>query len=224
MTNKFLLNRSGMSPEVTCRKDRHAIEPIVSRFSLASLICLCMLTIGVGQMWGAEVTLTFTTDAGRAAFTPDLPTPSKANSSSALTTGSPYTQSNISITVATGSSPTTPAIFWKDKTDVSDGNTDLRIYREAKSGSGLSGNTLTISSTYTITALTINGSSLTGLTTPTGTSGGTGTAKTWSGSATSITYTNTSTNNIPITSIVVTYTTGSCSDPAAPSTSNSSIL
>ena len=58
MTNKFLLNRSGMSPEVTCRKGRHAIESIVSRFSLASLICLCMLTVGSGNAWGASVTLT----------------------------------------------------------------------------------------------------------------------------------------------------------------------
>lgn len=54
MTNKFLLNRSGMSPEVTCRKGRHAIESIVSRLCLASLICLCMLTVGVGQMWGSS--------------------------------------------------------------------------------------------------------------------------------------------------------------------------
>lgn len=54
MKNLFLLNRSGMSPEVTCRKGRHAIESIVSRFSLVSLICLCMLTIGSGNVWGAE--------------------------------------------------------------------------------------------------------------------------------------------------------------------------
>ena len=25
---------------------------VVSRFSLASLICLCMLTVGVGNVWG----------------------------------------------------------------------------------------------------------------------------------------------------------------------------
>lgn len=50
MKNLFLLNRSGMSPEVTCRNGRHAIESIVSRFSLASLICLCMLTVGVGNV------------------------------------------------------------------------------------------------------------------------------------------------------------------------------
>lgn len=58
MKNLFLLNRSGMSPEVTCRKGRHAIESIVSRFSLVSLICLFMLTIGSGNAWGATYTIT----------------------------------------------------------------------------------------------------------------------------------------------------------------------
>lgn len=52
-----------MSPEVTCRKGRHAIESIVSRFSLASLICLCMLTIGVGKVWGAATTWTLVESA-----------------------------------------------------------------------------------------------------------------------------------------------------------------
>ncbi len=59
MKNLFLLNRSGMSPEVTCRKGRHAIESIVSRFSVASLICLCMLTIGSGNAWGGQYTYNF---------------------------------------------------------------------------------------------------------------------------------------------------------------------
>ena len=50
MKNLILLYRSGMSHEVTCRKGRHAIESIVSRFSLVSLICLCMLTVGSGNV------------------------------------------------------------------------------------------------------------------------------------------------------------------------------
>ncbi len=50
-----LFNRSGMSPEVTCRKGRHAIESIVSRFSLGSLICVIILTLGVGNAWGTKV-------------------------------------------------------------------------------------------------------------------------------------------------------------------------
>ncbi len=63
MTNKFLLNLLGFNPDVTNRKSRHAIESIVSRFSLASLICLCMLTVGVGQMWGAVLTGDYTSSA-----------------------------------------------------------------------------------------------------------------------------------------------------------------
>ena len=94
MKNLFLLNRSGMSPEVTCRKGRYSLDPILSRLCVvsliyankllnhrttplgrfvlpehlpfskpkvnwllhASLICLCMLTIGSGNVWGASVT------------------------------------------------------------------------------------------------------------------------------------------------------------------------
>ena len=59
MKTKFLLNRSGMSPEVTCRKGRHSLDPILSRLCLASLICLCMLTVGVGNAWGATETFDF---------------------------------------------------------------------------------------------------------------------------------------------------------------------
>ncbi len=58
MKNLFLLNRSGMSPDVTSRKGRHSLDSILSRFCLVSLICLCMLTIGSGNVWGANVTLT----------------------------------------------------------------------------------------------------------------------------------------------------------------------
>ena len=55
MTNKFLLNLLGFNPDVTNRKSRHAIESIVSRLCLAILICLCMLTVGVGNAWGTEL-------------------------------------------------------------------------------------------------------------------------------------------------------------------------
>ena len=39
---------------------RYSLDSHLSRFSLASLICLCMLTVGVGQMWGATSTITLT--------------------------------------------------------------------------------------------------------------------------------------------------------------------
>lgn len=64
MKNLFLLNRSGMGPDVMSRKGRYSLDPILSRLCLASLICLCMLTIGVGQMWGATTyKLTLVTSA-----------------------------------------------------------------------------------------------------------------------------------------------------------------
>ena len=47
MTRKWFGNDSGMT-----------------RFSLASLICLCMLTIGVGNAWGADLTTSWTASSG----------------------------------------------------------------------------------------------------------------------------------------------------------------
>ena len=55
-----LENGSGMTRkrfEIASTKSRKSLDSILSRFSLASLICLCMLTVGVGQMWGAAPTL-----------------------------------------------------------------------------------------------------------------------------------------------------------------------
>ena len=119
-------------------------------FRKALVMSVLLLSVCVGNAWGTEVTLTFTTDAGRAALSPVLPAPSKANSTSALTAGTTYTCSGINISVTKGKSSNTPSIFWKDNTSVTNGNTDLRIYREKDSGTGLSGNTITISSSNTI--------------------------------------------------------------------------
>lgn len=60
MKNLFLLNRLGFNPDLTSSEGRHSLDPILSRFSLVSLICLCMLTIGVGNVWGATSTITLT--------------------------------------------------------------------------------------------------------------------------------------------------------------------
>lgn len=63
MKNKNLLNLVGRekSYEQT-RKSRNSLDSIVTRFSLVSLICLCMLTLGVGNVWGAEKEWDFSTD------------------------------------------------------------------------------------------------------------------------------------------------------------------
>ena len=41
---------------------RYSLDSILSRFSLASLICLCMLTVGVGEVWGADYTYSLKID------------------------------------------------------------------------------------------------------------------------------------------------------------------
>lgn len=55
MKTKNLLNLVGRKSYEQTRKSRHSLESIVSRFSLVSLICLCMLTVGIGNVWGAEM-------------------------------------------------------------------------------------------------------------------------------------------------------------------------
>ena len=110
MTNKFLLNLLGFNPDVTNRKSRHAIESIVSRLCLAILICLCMLTVGVGNAWGATEELTMSEMGWTASST-------KPTSISATT---------ATIAVAKNSAGTAPTYY-------SDG---LRIYGVKKATTG----------------------------------------------------------------------------------------
>lgn len=58
MTTKNLFDLVGRkkSYEQT-RKSRHTLESVVSRLSLGSLICILMLTLGVGYAWGQQATL-----------------------------------------------------------------------------------------------------------------------------------------------------------------------
>ena len=57
MTNfTFLTNLFGQRSEKTTRQSGHTLESIVSRFSLVSLICACMLTLGVGNACGDDLT------------------------------------------------------------------------------------------------------------------------------------------------------------------------
>ena len=43
-----------LNPYLTLTRFRYNLDSHLSRYSLASLICLCMLTVGVGNVWGAE--------------------------------------------------------------------------------------------------------------------------------------------------------------------------
>ena len=50
--------RYGVRSRIPSFLFRYSLDPNLSRFSLASLICLCMLTVGVGNVWGTTSTLT----------------------------------------------------------------------------------------------------------------------------------------------------------------------
>lgn len=65
MKANLLPNCLGLNPYLTVTRFRLSLGSNLSRFSLASLICLCMLTVGVGNVWGASpVTFTTTTSGG----------------------------------------------------------------------------------------------------------------------------------------------------------------
>ncbi|MBR2165551.1 MAG: chitobiase/beta-hexosaminidase C-terminal domain-containing protein [Paludibacteraceae bacterium] len=88
----LLLNRSGDSPDVTRRQCRNSLESIVSRFSLVSLICVLMLTLGVGNVWGAEVVYK----------TAKFGTQADSGTSSNYTSTWTSTYNGFSVTVANG--------------------------------------------------------------------------------------------------------------------------
>ncbi len=57
MTNfNFLLNLLGKGPKETSTQGGQRLGSIVSRLCVVSLICACMLTLGVGNAWGVDVT------------------------------------------------------------------------------------------------------------------------------------------------------------------------
>ena len=76
---------------------RYSLDPNLSRFSLASLICLCMLTVGVGNVWGTDATYTFNTSAGLTAL--GISEPSKGNGTSL---NSSYVVGQITMTATHG--------------------------------------------------------------------------------------------------------------------------
>ena len=48
--NESRMTRERVENDSVVTQER--LGSVVSRFSLASLICLCMLTVGVGNVWG----------------------------------------------------------------------------------------------------------------------------------------------------------------------------
>ena len=66
MTNfTFLTNLFGQRSEKTTRQSGHTLDSIVSRFSLVSLLCACLLTLGVGNVWGDTETYTYSDYTGQ---------------------------------------------------------------------------------------------------------------------------------------------------------------
>ena len=107
MTTKNLFNLVGRekSYEQT-RKSRHALESVVSRLSLGSLICILMLTLGIGNAWGAEelvYTLDGTTTGGSSGYdtASDIEQSSKAWKATGNTTQNPWRIGGKRLTSAT---------------------------------------------------------------------------------------------------------------------------
>ncbi len=57
--SRISLTKPLLNPYLTLTRFRLSLGSNLSRFSLASLICLCMLTIGSGNVWGADMEITY---------------------------------------------------------------------------------------------------------------------------------------------------------------------
>lgn len=91
-------NGSGMT------RKRLGIDSGMTRFSLASLICLCMLTLGVGQMRGAGTTVTYAQSSSSAASVSSgtAPTGSTVTFSNSYSTEDQVTNGNSMALTLTG--------------------------------------------------------------------------------------------------------------------------
>lgn len=164
--------------------------------NLRWLLMNLMLVLGFGNVWGEDVTFTFNTSTGLSELGISLPSSGSGTDLSASTS---YTRGDISMTVTHGSTNTR---VWN-----SNGNYDLRMYK--------SGGSFTLSlSSGAITGISISGTTINTLSSNPGeysSSNGT-----WTGSATSVTFTASATTRI--NTITVTYTSGgsgnSVSDPS----------
>lgn len=146
---------------------------------LKSALLLCALIVGSGSSWATDETLVFNTDAGLTAIGI-----SKPSSGSGTNLGdNTYVQGDVSLSATNGSTETR---VWN-----SSGTTSLRVYN---------GGTLTIEVPVSkdITSIVFTG------TTNFTADGWNSSTKTWSGTANSVTFTNTSSGST-IQTIKVTY-------------------
>ena len=143
------------------------------------MLLLCALIVGSGSLWATDETLVFNTDAGLTAIGI-----SKPSSGSGTNLGdNTYVQGDVSLSATDGSTDTR---VWN-----SSGTTSLRVYN---------GGTLTIEvpASKDITSIVFTG------TTNFTADGWNSSTKTWSGTANSVTFTNTSSGST-IQTIKVTY-------------------
>ena len=216
MKNKNLLNLVGRKSYEQTRKGRYTLDSIVSRLCLVSLLCVLMLTVGVGNVWGENWSYTFST-------TPTW-TPNSGTSRSMTINSATW---SVSTGTATGSPST-----WGEYANayssggITFGNSSKHYYQTIT----LSTNYFT---SYQVSAVTvnllINGSVSTTITVTQGiTTIGTpsySTANDWhdftantnTGTSGTLTLSIATTQAIRIHSISVTYTEPSCTKVAAPS-------
>ena len=125
MTNNFLLNLLGFNPDLTSRQPRVDSLPLVSRQSdllthlgRITAILVLVLTIGVGNVWGANQTYTLVSDLSTLTSTDKVLIVSSNGSSSyyALKNGQQATASNLPETSVTITSNTITADLDADYT------------------------------------------------------------------------------------------------------------
>ena len=156
----------------------------MTRFSLASLICLCMLTVGVGNVWGAVYSLT-----------PDK-TSTGSSSTTYITTLTEFTYAN-----PTGSSITWKMNQWNPsnmqiKTNQSSATSEFRFYNSSAFAGKITKVVMTFSALTLSNTTTTGFQFLGGSSAVTSTSGGAD--GTWNSTAKTITWT-------PATSTNYTY-------------------
>lgn len=157
---------------------------------LKTMLLLCALIVGSSNVWADTETLVFNTDAGLSAL--GITKPSAGNGTNLGSTV--YSQGNVSLSATDGGAATR---VWNKS-----GSTELRVYNNG--GSII----ISISSGYSISSIVF-----TGTTSFTAIDGWTASTKTWTGEATSVTFSASSACNI--NTIAVTYSSTDSRTPIA---------
>ena len=186
---KNILSYLGFNQVTNTRLSLLALDSILSRLCLVSLICVLMLTLGVGNAWGTNASFDYTSSSLWTGWSVTIP----ANNSTGtdLSTSGSYAVGVVTMTVTHGSS--THTRLWKN----SSGTLEFRFY---------SGATITYSvpSGYKINSITVTTKSSLSVSSPTG---GSWSSNTWSPKAdtdpTSVVFS--ASGSVTWTSVTVSY-------------------